>query len=82
MGSKMIANRRYCTGDWLPGRTAVPGKGKKACFEGRFIPDLSTGSTRCPDVSKKQKNFDTSLWLCKQFQECGVEKYLLPPGLL
>jgi hypothetical protein len=30
-------------------------------------------------VSKKQKNFDTLLWLCKQFQECGVEEYLLAP---
>jgi len=70
----MIANRRYWTGDRLPGRTAVPGKGKKACFWGCCIPDLSTGSTRCLDVSKKQKNFETLLWLCKQFQECGVEK--------
>lgn len=43
-------------------------------------PDLSMGSTRRPDVSKKPGNFDTSLRLGKQVQECRVEDYLLAPG--
>jgi len=43
-----------------------------------FFPDLSIESTHHPDVSKKPEKIDTSLWLCKQFQECGMEEYLLP----